>query len=192
VFGTEGLEEALRSLGAVLEARHLTYRLLVAGGSSLLLLGFVDRATADLDVVGIAESGGYRKGEPLPEPLVAAVADVGLTLGLDPKWLNAGPASLVDFGLPEGLGERVTIRRYGGLEVHLPGRFDLVCFKLYAAVDQGPRSKHARDLEALEPSADELLEAARWATTHDPSPGFRTVLVGALESFGVEGSDAGL
>lgn len=39
----EGLEEALRSLGAVLESRQLTYRLLVAGGSSLLLLGFIDR-----------------------------------------------------------------------------------------------------------------------------------------------------
>jgi hypothetical protein len=192
MFGTEGLEEALRSLGAVLESRRLNYRLLVAGGSSLLLLGFVDRATADLDVVGIADSGGYRRGEPLPAPLVEAAADVGRALGLDPKWLNAGPASLVDLGLPEGLGDRVTVRRYGGLELHLPGRFDLICFKLYAAVDQGPRSKHFSDLEALEPSASELVDAARWAITHDPSPGFRTVLVGALRSFGVEMTDGTL
>jgi hypothetical protein len=194
MFGTEGLEEALRSLGAVLEARRLSYRLLVAGGSSLLLLGFVDRATADLDVVGIAErgGGGYRRGEPLPVPLVLAVADVGRALGLDPRWLNAGPASLVDFGLPAGLGERVTVRRYGALELHLPGRFDLICFKLYAAVDQGPRSKHQRDLEALEPSAAELVSAARWARTHDPSPGFRTMLVGALRAFGVEVGDGTL
>jgi len=189
VFGTEGLEEALRSLGAVLEARGLSYRLLVAGGSSLLLLGFVDRVTADLDVVGIAEGGGYRRGEPLPVPLVAAVADVARALDLDPRWLNAGPASLVDFGLPEGLADRVTVRRYGGLELHLPGRVDLICFKLYAAADQGPRSKHHADLEALDPTASELLVAARWAVTHDPSAGFRMMLTDSLRLFGVEVSD---
>ena len=190
MFGLEGLEQALRTLGAVLESRHLSYRLLVAGGSSLLLLGVVDRATADLDVVGIDSDRGYARAEPLPSALVVAVADVGRALGLDPQWLNSGPASLVDFGLPPGLAGRVSVRRYGGLELHLPGRFDLICFKVYAGADQGPRSKHFRDLQALEPSAAELLDAARWAITHDPSPGFRGLLVETLQAFGVEVTEA--
>jgi len=55
-------------------------------------------------------------------------------------------------------------------------------------VDQGPRSKHAADLRALSPTADELLFAARWTLTQDASPGFRRVLLEALELFGVEGA----
>lgn len=192
MFGLEGLEEALRTLGAVLESRRLSYRLLVAGGSSLLLLGVVDRVTADLDVVGIDGERGYVRAEPLPSALVVAVADVGRALGLGPEWLNSGPASLVDFGLPPGLADRVSVRRYGGLELHLPGRFDSICFKVYAAADQGRRSKHFRDLEALEPSGAELLDAAHWAITHDPSPGFRGLLVETLQAFGVEVTDGTL
>jgi hypothetical protein len=37
------------------------------------------------------------------------------------------------------------------------------------------------------PAAEELLEAARWARTHDPSDGFRQQLVEALTALGVEG-----
>ena len=84
------------------------------------------------------------------------------------------------------------MRRYGGLEVHLPGRFDLICFKVYAAADQGPRSKHFGDLQALEPSGAELLNAARWAMTHDPSSGFRDLLIATLQAFGVEVTDGTL
>src|SRR5713101_9436449 len=118
MFEVEGLEQALRSLGAVLESRALSYEVLVVGGSSLLLLGVITRPTADLDVVGLADGGIYRNADPLPDPLAGAVADVGLALGLAPNWLNAGPASLMDFGLPVGFEERVTIRRYGSLAVH--------------------------------------------------------------------------
>jgi hypothetical protein len=192
MFQLEGLEQALRSLGAVLERRGASYRVLAVGGSSLLLLGLLDRPTADLDVVGIAERGRYVKADPLPQRLVAAVEDVGRALELDPEWLNARPASLMDFGLPEGLEGRLTVRRYGGLEVHIPGRADHICFKLYAAVDQGPRSKHFADLQDLEPSQDELLTAARWTITHDPSPGFRSQLIAALKELGLEVDHADL
>ncbi|HZP95225.1 MAG TPA: hypothetical protein VFC31_02655 [Candidatus Limnocylindria bacterium] len=40
-----------------------------------------------------------------------------------------------------------------------------------------------------EPTRDELLAAAAWAATHDPSEGFRQELRGALRSLGV--SDGG-
>ena len=55
----------------------------------------------------------------------------------------------------------------------------------YAAVDQGPDSKHFEDLVNLGPSNDELLVAARWARSHDPSEGFRDQLLHALRDLGV-------
>ena len=186
------LEEALETLGQLLTERGHSAAVLVIGGGSLLLLGFVERPTADVDVVGFAGSAGYSKAESLPAFLAEAVGDVGAALGIGAQWLNAGPAGLMDFGLPAGLEQRVSIRRYGSLEVHLPAREDLVCFKLYAAVDQGPRSKHVDDLRALDPSRDELLTAARWTRTHDPSPGFLGQLGRILALLEVEVDDGDL
>jgi hypothetical protein len=191
-FQLDALEEALRSLGAVLQQRGTPYNLLVVGGGTLLLLRLIDRPTGDLDVVGLAEKGEYHKVEALPAPLATAAAQVAQALGLADNWLNTGPASLMDFGLPSGWEERISVRTYGALEVHLPSRFDLICFKLYAAVDRGRDDKHYSDLQLLEPSADELIEAARWTITHDPSEGFRVQLLGCLSSLGVEVSDADL
>lgn len=162
------------------------------GGGSLLLLGYIERPTADVDVVGLVEPNGYAKADALPQFLADGVGEVGRALGVGEQWLNVGPAGLIDFGLPDGTAERVTVRRYGSLEVHLPAREDLICFKLYAVVDQGPRSKHMDDLRALAPSRDELVTAARWTRTHDPSVGFLGELRGALAVFDVEVSDADL
>jgi hypothetical protein len=100
-----------------------------------------------------------------------------------------GPAGLMDFGLPPGLESRVKVRRYGSLDVHIPARVDLVCFKLYAAVDQGQRSKHFADLVALRPTRDEVLNAARWTRTHDPSGPFKSQLGETLAALGVEVDD---
>jgi hypothetical protein len=111
---------------------------------------------------------------------------------LSEDWLNAGPADLLQFGLPTGFEQRVVTRRYRSLTVHLASRFDQICLKLYATVDQGPRSKHAADLRQLRPTDDELRAAARWAGTHDPSEGFRHELRAALKVFGVEDADAEL
>lgn len=38
----------------------------------------------------------------------------------------------------------------------------------------------------MDPIGDELILAARWAVTHDPSEGFRKELNAALREFGVE------
>lgn len=186
------LEEALGTLGELLAERGQGVGLLVIGGSSLLLLGYIERPTADVDVVGLATPTGYVKAEVLPTFLADAVDEVGRALGIGDRWLNAGPAGLVDLGLPDGTADRVTIRRFGSLEVHLPARVDLICFKLYALVDQGPRSKHMDDLRALGPSRDELVTAARWTRTHDRSVGFLGELRGALALFEVEGGDGDL
>lgn len=186
------MEDALETLGELLTEHGQSVGVLVVGGGSLLLLGFIERPTADVDVVGFAGPGGYVKAEALPEYLADAVEDVGRALGLGSRWLNAGPAGLIDFGLPEGLEDRVVVRRYGSLGVHLPAREDLICFKLCAAVDQGPRSKHMGDLRSLGPSPDELVAAARWTRTHDPSVGFLGELRQALALLDVEVDDGDL
>ena len=141
-FQRASLEEALRTLGAVLEARATPYAVLVVGGSNLLLLGLVDRSTADLDVIALKEGEHYRRLHGIPGPLARAAEEVADALGIAAGWLNDGPASLMDLGLPPGWEERVELRRFGALEVHLTSRFDQICFKLYAAVDRGPKDKH--------------------------------------------------
>lgn len=109
---------------------------------------------------------------------------------LRPGWLNAGPASLLDFGLPPGFLERTKRREFAGLIVRLASRYDQVCFKLFAAADDSPRGKHFADLKELAPTPDELCSAARWTMTHDPSEGFRHILVQVLSRLGVGLDDA--
>ena len=155
-FQRQALEEALESLGAVLQERRSPFELLAIGGSGLLLLGLIDRPTGDLDIIGLLQGDVFHKLESLPEPLAAAAQQVGEALGLGERWLNTGPSSLMDFGLPWGWEGRLTTRQYGGLCLHLPSREDQICFKLYAAVDRGPKDKHYEDLKTLEPTQEEL------------------------------------
>jgi hypothetical protein len=163
MFDTASLARALRLLGDVLQERGLSYELVAAGGSALLLLGVLERPTRDLDVVAVVVGRRYVAANPLPRALLKAVQDVGDTLGVGDDWLNPGPASLLELGLPEGFAERVETRRFGPLTLHLASRSDQICFKVYAATDQGPASKHFNDLNALVPTRDELIRGARWA-----------------------------
>lgn len=183
-------DELLSALGEQLARSGAAYELVIVGGSALLALGLGDRPTTDVDLVALREGETLRSARPLPADLVVARDRVGRDFGLPASWLNDGPADLVHFGLPEGFLDRAERREYGpSLAVLFASRFDQVHFKLYATVDQGP-GKHESDLRALEPTEQELIAAARWSTTHDPSEGFRDQLVRVLRSFGVE--DAGL
>ena len=128
----------------------------------------------------------------MPERLRIAVVDVARTYGLASDWVNLGPDSLLDLGLPDGFLQRLERHDYRGLVAWLADRFDMVCFKLYAAVDQGPRSRHLQDMRELRPDRDELLAAARWTLTHGPSPGYRSLLVDTLRQLGLEDADAWL
>ena len=169
------LSRALTLLGGVLAVRGHAYRVAAIGGGALLLLGVIDRSTRDLDLVGVIDPN-LRSARPLPEPLAEAVRDVAVQLGLQDDWLNAGPTDLLDLGLPDGFSERLDWRSFGTLDVGLASRFDQVHFKLYAAADQGPGSRHAQDLLALRPSGPELVVAAVWCRTQDPSEAFDTEL----------------
>lgn len=149
----------------------------------------MNRTTSDVDVLALASNEGLKPANPLPPPLVEARDRVARDFELEPDWLNPGPTELLRFGLPDGLMERVETRRFGSvLTVHFAGRFDQIHFKLYAMVDQGA-GRHEDDLRALRPTEEELLAAARWSRTHDPSESFRRELLGALEHLGVEDAD---
>lgn len=192
-FQLDALEEALRTLGSVLQERKTPYSPLIVGGSGLLLLRLIDRSTGDLDVMGMSDNGRYVKIESLPRPLAEAAVQVAQALELSEDWLNTGPASLVDFGLPQGWEERIEVRRHDALEIHVPSRFVQICFKLNAALNnRGPDDKHFRDLRMLQPSADELKKAARWTVTHDPSEAFRQELITCLGGMDVVMSDVEL
>lgn len=180
------LEQALLLLGETLEARSIRFEIVVIGGSALLLRGVTRRPTRDLDVMAIVVKDEYRKSEPLPSELQAAVRDVGETLGIGPNWLNGKASGLLDFELPEGFKRRTEPRHYGALTIRIADRVDLIFLKLDATVSEGPHSRHFSDLQALEPTAAQLLAAGEWLTTVvDASPGFRTELIQALVALGV-------
>lgn len=177
-----GLEKALEVLGQLLLDRGFHYEVVAIGGGSLLLLGLIDRTTKDLDLVALFNNQQLISANPLPQALLQAVGEVGEALNLRKDWLNTGPASLLEAGLPLGFAKRLHARRYQGLTLYLADRFDQICFKLYASVDQGPQSKHYADLRVLIPTADELNQAKEWCVTQDVSVGFEQSLNQVIES----------
>lgn len=188
------LHQALEALGHLLHDRAEKVEVAAIGGGALALLGLIDRATEDIDLVAVGTADGLVTAEPLPSALQTAIADVASTLRLDPKWMNAGPTSLLRFGLPNGFAQRCTVQRFGGLTLLLASRLDQIHFKVFAAADQyhggEKRGKHHHDLLRLSPSRDELVMAVRWARTHDPSEGFVMQLRGALQPFHLDPDDA--
>jgi hypothetical protein len=188
----EQFKSALRLLnGRLAIASAPTYALVVCGGTALVATNLLQRATRDVDIVALAdESGKLMDPAPLPAPLISAAREVADDLRLPDDWLNNGPSSgdggLFRLGLPRGLADRLSWRNFGEkLTVAFISRFDQIHFKLYAAVDQFG-GYHATDLQALKPTDDELLAAAAWTRTHDPSEGYREGLSTFLKEFGYE------
>jgi hypothetical protein len=178
--------QALWALSEQLAAADAHFELVVVGGSALVALGLIERATRDVDVLGILSEGGLSSAEPLPVVLATAAARVARDLGLPTDWLNPGPTALLDLGLSQGFLDRTHRVEIGqGLVVLYADRYDQIHFKLYAMVDQGG-GRHEEDLRSLVPTREELLAAARWTTSHDPSIGFRQQLLLALGELGVD------
>ena len=180
------LEILLRALSEQLarrNARGLT--LVVCGGAALNALGLVQRTTQDVDVLALVLDGAILKADPFPEDLEDAAARVAADYNLPARWLNPGPTSLVDGGLPDGLAERWETQTYDDrLTVNFISRLDQIHLKLYAAVDRGPQDRHYADLRALRPGREEIRAAAGWALQHDVSEPFRTSLKECVQALG--------
>lgn len=190
----KSLDDALSLLGGLMLTRNRPpTHLVVCGGSALIALDLVERSTRDVDVLALWDKGTLQCARPLPEWLKQDANAVRMELSLPPEWLNDGPADehLFRLGLPNGMADRLVNRDYGPtLRISFINRLDQIHLKLYAAADQGGR--HFTDLRKLNPTDEELLAAARWTFTHDPSAPFRELVLEILRSLGHGGLDARL
>jgi Nucleotidyltransferase of unknown function (DUF6036) len=109
----ETLDVILGALAEQLRALADQQEIVVIGGSALTALGFVKRATKDVDLVAIAVNGDLRPAKPLPESLRVARDRVARDFDLGENWLNDGPADLLRWGLPDGFMTRIVTRCYG-------------------------------------------------------------------------------
>jgi hypothetical protein len=186
------LDVVLTALGEQLVATEEHAHLVVIGGSGLLAIDAIARSTRDVDILALQRHGELVSADPLPLAIASAAALVARDLGLEAGWLNPGPASLLELGLPEGFADRLIHRDYGpALRVSFASRIDQISFKLYAAADRREPRDFA-DLRQLEPTPAELRTGARWARTHNMPGPFDDALARALADLGVEddGRDA--
>ena len=187
---SSNIDEVFRALDAQTGVFGGTsINLVVCGGTALAALGLINRTTKDTDVLGTIEKieGEFHiyKIEKFPDWLVGAAQVVARDFGLPEYWLNLGPASQLESGLPDGFETRLIPRNYGKfLDVYYTGRIDQIHFKLYAAVDRD--DYHTQDLAALKPNEDELEAAAKWVLTQDVSETFMLILKDFLRKNGYE------
>ena len=164
------ISEALEALGATLSFRGIQANLVIIGGGNLIYAGLISRTvTRDLDVVGQLNDGEVVAIAPMPEPLAQAILDVARQHDLAPDWINTGPMSLLEKGLPDGFVGRLEREDYSGaLSVWFAGRQDIIATKIYAAAnpthnDPNP-NRHLQNLDDLEPTSDELAFGRAWMT----------------------------
>lgn len=185
-FDYKNLEFYMKALNSQLKIINKRIELVVCGGSALAAIGLVNRTTNDVDVLGIVERSDSKliiNRASFPNWFKSSIEKVARDFNLPPNWINAGPTSLVDFGLPRGLEERLIGKRFGDyLTVHYISRIDQIFLKLYASVDRG--GYHIDDLMKLKPTNEEIEAAARWSMTHDVSEGYRELLKSLLRRLG--------
>lgn len=184
IFNQEKLQEALDLLNEQLILRESPEtELIVCGGSALVAMELVSRTTQDVDIVALMQHNAPVTAIPLPCYLEEAAERVAHILHLPADWLNNGPASQLTMGLPPGFTERLQCVRIGvKLSVHYISRTDQIYFKTFASADRG--GYHIEDLRALNPTDNELVQAAKWCMEQDISEGFRYILKEMLTQSG--------
>ena len=157
--------------------------LVVCGGSALIATGLILRTTQDVDILALMEKNQLESSIPLPPYLIEAADKVGKILGLPENWLNNGPAVQFQMGLPDGFQQRLQQKIIGKkLVIHYISRYDQIFFKTFASADRG--GYHVSDLKKLNPSEDELVEAAKWCMTQDVSEEFHKILIDMFQQLG--------
>jgi hypothetical protein len=187
-IGSQNLQQILAALDWQIGIHGgLSIGLVVCGGTALAALGLVNRTTKDVDVLAQVEETErqprIRKIDKFPQWLIEAANTVARDFGLPENWLNLGPASQVESGLPDGFEDRLVKIDYGRyLTAYFISRTDQIYFKLYAAADRN--DYHVQDLFALNPTGKEIEAATEWVLTQDVSEGFRLILRDFLEKHG--------
>jgi hypothetical protein len=175
--------DAIRAVGELLAEEGETVAIVIVGGAAMILKGFVQRLTEDVDIIAVAQPSntgnptGVAPPDPLPASLLRAVSRVARDFNLAKGWMNSAVGAQWETGLPPGFSDRIRWSRFGGLTLGVADRLDLIFLKLDAAVDsEGPESVHYQDLLALRPESEELAAAVEWVKTQDTSAEFATML----------------
>ena len=133
------LLEALQRLGELIPQEA---QIVIAGGAALILGDYVERGTADGDVVHSSPSLAH---------LRSAIIQVAQEKGLSPHWLNDGVKAFTHV-LPDDFQQRTErMGTFGNLRVFLLGRMDLIVSKFY-----GGREVDFEDLDAMRPTDTEI------------------------------------
>lgn len=187
------IEKALERFGRKLVFNDIEpLKLIVCGGSALNVLGLIARATRDVDIVALANVDDQGNVHPskkttLPKEVVRIIKEVAIDFQLEPDWLNMGPVSLLEMGLPPGLEKRLISRDYGPcLTVYFISRIDQIHFKLYAMIDGQKGARHWQDLEILKPTENELQSVVRWLLNRRTSIAFRSRVKKIIRGMGYD------
>ena len=117
-------------------------RIVIAGGSALILGGHIRRGTVDVDVLF---------SEPRLSELKAVISEVAREQYLPPEWLNDSAKAWLDV-LPPDFETRVEeVGTFGSLRVQRLSRMDLVLMKFFSF-----RAGDLDDLSELAPTVGEI------------------------------------
>ena len=155
-------KQTIKAFDDWLEARALTFEAVVIGGSALVLLGVTNRVTRDVDILHPEVPNQVRQAA-----CAFAVEMRQNGIPLEDDWLNNGPSSLQSLLPPQWNARTRNIFSGTALNLRTLGRSDLLCTKLFALCDRGTDWS---DCLALEPTAQELLDAISWLTQQDTNP----------------------
>jgi hypothetical protein len=153
-------DTTIPAFDAYLANHGLSFDAVVIGGSALVLLGVVQRATEDCDVLD----------PEIPDEVLRAARAFARERQLDNDWLNARAHDFVHVPgcLPEGWRDRLRWAFQGrALRLKTLGRGDLLCTKLVALVDRGT---DFADCVALAPTLEELRAAWPFVAQYEGNP----------------------
>lgn len=188
----DNIDEILGRLNQKMVYAHVKpLNVAVCGGTALIVVGRVARATQDVDIVALLRvnraSVEVLEDKRLPADVEQLVAEIGIELDIRKDWLNFDASPLIAFGFPPNMTSRLIKKSYGlCLTVYFISRFDQVHFKIYAAMDPKDGTRHLSDLLDLKPEENEVRAAISWLLAREASPEFKAALCQVLERIGYE------